>query len=366
MAEQFIRIAIDAMGGDNVPEVLVEGSIAALHSYPDVKIILVGDKKIVSDSLNRHLDLFASGSAFAARQLWRDRNSGGSKVISLKDRIGVVHAEEVIEMCESPAHAIRSKKKSSIVVANMLCRSGDVEAVISAGNTGAAMASSLLYMGRISGVLRPAISQIFPSKKNYVVIVDVGANTDCKPENLYQFGVMASIYASRILGYNNPRVAILSIGEERSKGNDLTKSTYRLFEESGLNFTGNIEGRDIFEGIADVVVCDGFVGNVLLKFGESVFGFVTHNLKKKVSGSLLKKVGAILLKPAFKEIKHDMSPENYGGAPLLGVDGISIICHGNSTPTAIKNAVRVARQLVLEKVNELIKTEFTRKTSEHN
>ena len=336
------------MGGDNAPDVLVEGSIAALKSYPDVKITLVGDEKAVTTSLDA---VFTASS------------SGRSEIHSFRERISIVHADEIIEMHESPARAIRSKKNSSIVIANKLCKTNDVEAVISAGNTGAAMASSLLNMGRLAGVLRPAIMAIFPSKSNIVTILDVGANTDCKPEHLYQFGVMASIYSSRVLGYDNPRVAILSIGEERSKGNELTNNAYNYFEASDLNFIGNIEGRDIFEGVADVVVCDGFVGNVILKFGESAFGFVAHNLKEKVSGSLLRTFGALLLKPAFREIKRDMSPEDYGGAPLLGVDGISIICHGNSTPTAIKNAVRVARQLVLEEMNEQIKSEFARKSS---
>ena len=347
MSDRYIRIAVDAMGGDIVPDVLVEGSIAALCLFPDVKITLVGDHKTVSDYLDSVLD-----------SLLRGKTGGYSQ---LRERITIAHADDVIDMCESPARAIRTKKNSSIVVANKLCKSGEVEAVISAGNTGAAMASSLLYMGRLTGVLRPAIMTIFPSKLNIVTILDVGANTDCKPEHLYQFGVMASIYASHVLNYDNPRVGILSIGEERNKGNDLTSSAYGLLENSDLNFIGNVEGRDIFEGTADVVVCDGFVGNVLLKFGESIFGFVVHKLKEKTSESILRKTGAMLLKPVLREIKQDLSPEEYGGAPLLGVDGVSIICHGNSTPVAIKYAVRVARQLVLEEVNEQIKMEFSKK-----
>jgi glycerol-3-phosphate acyltransferase PlsX len=266
-------------------------------------------------------------------------------------------------MCESPAHAIRTKKRSSIVLANKLCKTGDSDAVISAGNTGAAMASSLLYMGRLSGVIRPAILGILPSKKNMFAMLDLGANTDCKPEHLYQFAVMASFYTAHVLGYANPRVGLLSIGEERSKGNDLTITTFNLLEKSNLNFIGNIEGRDIFEGIADVVVCDGFVGNVLLKFAESVFGFFTHRFREKVSKGIVRSMSALYLKPVFKEIKHEMTPDEYGGAQLLGVDGVSIICHGNSPPLAIMNAIRVARQLVLKEVNELIKAEFERKSS---
>jgi len=350
MSNRIIRIAVDAMGGDNYPDVLVEGSLDALCSCPDVEITLVGDEEIVSESLENF-----TGSVGTEGKISKEYQS-------VKNRLHIVHADEVIGMSESPALAIRTKKNSSIVVANKLCRSNEVEAVISAGNTGAAMASSVLYMGRLAGVLRPAIMALFPSMKNTVAILDVGANTDCKPEHLYQFGVMASIYTSHVLGYENPRVGLLSIGEERSKGNELTEGAYALFEQSGLNFIGNIEGREIFKGDIDVVVCDGFVGNVLLKFGESIFGFVTHLLRKNISRSIWRTIGAYLIKPAFKEIKKEMSVEDYGGAPLLGVDGVSIICHGNSTSTAIKNAIKVARQLVLEEANEQIKHEFARKT----
>ncbi|MFC1693524.1 phosphate acyltransferase PlsX [Candidatus Latescibacterota bacterium] len=349
MTGRIIRIAVDAMGGDTVPDVPIEGSLRALQSYSDVAITLVGNENITGDSLNRII----KSEAY--------QKSVGSENLNLTNRICIVHADESIGMDESPVHAIRSKKKSSIVVANKLCSSGDAEAIISAGNTGAAMASSLLYMGRLKGVLRPAICAIFPSEKNIVAVLDVGANPDCKPEHLYQFAVMASIFTNHVFGYENPRVGILSIGEERTKGNELTNSAYSILEASSLNFIGNIEGRDIFKGTADVVVCDGFVGNVLLKFGESIFGFITYKLREKLTRSVVKKIGAMLLKPVFKELKQDMSPEDYGGAPLLGVDGVSIICHGNSTPVAIMNAVRVARQLVLEEVNEQIKSEFAKK-----
>ena len=350
MSNRIIRIAVDAMGGDNYPDVLVEGSLFALCSCPDTEITLVGDEKIIAEKLEHFI-----GSAHPDSKVSKEYQS-------VRNRLRIIHADEVIGMDESPARAIRTKKNSSIVVANKLCRSNEVEAVISAGNTGAAMASSFFYMGRLTGVLRPAIMALFPSMKNTVAILDVGANTDCKPEHLYQFGVMASIYTSYVLGYENPRVGLLSIGEERSKGNELTEGAYTLFEQSDLNFIGNIEGRDIFKGDVDVVVCDGFVGNVLLKFGESIFGFITHSLKKSIAKSIWRTIGAYLIKPAFKDIKKEMSDEDYGGAPLLGVDGVSIICHGNSTSTAIKNAIYVARQLVMEEVNEQIKHEFARKT----
>jgi len=338
------------MGGDNFPGILIEGSFAALQSYNDCEITLVGNEKVINESLENIIKSKETGK------------SGSKFPTSVMNRLHIFHTDEIIEMDESPARAIRTKKNSSIVVANKLCRSNEVDAVISAGNTGACMAASLLYMGRISGVSRPAIMALFPSKNKKVAVLDVGANTDCKPEHLYQFGVMASIYTSHVLGYENPRVGLLSIGEERSKGNELTEAAFGLFENSKLNFIGNIEGRDIFEGYADVVVCDGFIGNVILKFGESIFGFFTYTLKKNISKSIARKTGAYLLKPALKEVKKEMSDEDYGGAPLLGVDGISIICHGNSTALAIKNAILVARQLVLEEVNELIKNEFTSKT----
>ena len=341
MTDTIIRIAVDAMGGDNAPDVLVEGSIDAVEKYADIEVTLVGNETIVKNYLDQSRSQHSSSQTID----W--------------DRIHIVHAEEAIDMCDSPARAIRSKKDSSIVIANKLCRTSDVDAVISAGNTGAAMASSLLYMGRLKGVSRPAIMTLFPSVKNVVAVLDLGANSDCKPEHLYQFAVMASIFVSHVVGYENPRVGLLSIGEERSKGNELTIGAHDLLAESELNFIGNVEGRDIFRGTADVVVCDGFVGNVLLKFGESIFGFITHSIKKSLTKSVWRKMGAFLLKPVFKEIKAEMSPEDYGGAPLLGVDGISIICHGNSTPFAIQNAIRVARQLVSERVNELIKNELS-------
>ena len=354
MAGRIIRIAVDAMGGDRAPDVLVEGSFAALQRFSDVEISLVGDESMVGDCIVRAFDA----------EYGKHRSKLSSETV--RSRLHIVHAPEVIDMSDSPGRAVRMKKDSSIVICNKLCRSGEVDAVIAAGNTGAAMAASLLYMGRLAGVSRPAIMALFPSESTFVAVIDVGANTDCKPGNLYQFGVMASIFTTHILGYENPRVGLLNIGEERTKGNELTAGAYGLFEQSDLNFVGNIEGRDIFKGAADVVVCDGFVGNVILKFGESIFGFITHELRKKTSRSILRKLVAGLMKPVFKEIKKEMSPEDYGGAPLLGVDGISIICHGNSSPIAIANAVKVARQFVYEEVNPLIKNELSRKTIASN
>lgn len=350
MADRLIRIAVDAMGGDDYPDILVEGSLMAVKDFNDIEIILVGDENIVGESLNR----------ISSSEKSKKAGLADPEIIA---RLRIHHSEQIIGMDESPAMAIRSKKNSSLVVANQLCKAGEASAVISAGNTGAAMAASLLCMGRLAGVSRPAITALFPSKKNFVAVLDMGANTDCKPEHLYQFGVMASVYMSLIHGYKEPKVAILNIGEERSKGNELTEGAYSLFEKSDLNFVGNIEGRDIFNGDVDVIVCDGFVGNVLLKFGESVFGFFTHFLKKNISKNISRKIGAYLVTPAIREIKVMMSAEDFGGAPLLGVDGISIICHGNSSNIAIKNAIKVARKHVLAEVNEKIKHEIARKTA---
>jgi len=342
------------MGGDHFPDVLVEGSLEAVRRYPDVEIKLVGDEKLVRDCLHR----IVSSKGRLKNSLPPNQD--------LLNRLSVVHAEEVIDMSESPGRAVRSKKNSSIVLCNKLCRSGEADAVIAAGNTGAAMAASLLYMGRLPGVQRPAIMGMIPSEKKTVAILDMGANTDCKPVHLYQFAVMASIFTRHVFGYENPRVGLLNNGEERTKGNELTCETYTLLESSGLNFIGNVEGRDIFKGAADVVVCDGFVGNVVLKFAESIFSFITYQLRQKTERSMSRKLVALMMKPIFREIKKDMSPEEYGGAPLLGVDGISIICHGNSTPVAITNAIKVARQLVFEDVNVLIKNELTRNSTVTN
>jgi phosphate acyltransferase len=351
MSGRMIRIAVDAMGGDHFPDIHIRGSLEAVRNYPDVEVKLVGDEKIIRGCLNRIIDS-------------NDRKKDPSTPYKeLLNRIQIVHAEEVIDMSESPGRAVRAKKNSSIVLCNKLCHSGEVDAVIAAGNTGAAMAASLLYMGRLPGVSRPAIMGMIPSEKSTVAILDMGANTDCKPVHLYQFAVMGSLFTRHVFGYQNPRVGLLNIGEERSKGNELTCETYTLLENSSLNFIGNVEGRDIFKGMADVVVCDGFVGNVLLKFAESIFSFITYQLRQKSNNSAGRKVLALMIKPMFKEIKKDMSPEDYGGAPLMGVDGICIICHGNSSPVAITNAIKVARKLVFEEVNVLIKNELTRNSN---
>jgi len=325
-----LRIAVDAMGGDEAPRVVVEGVVeVASFLNQGEELVLVGDEGVIKKEM--------------------ESLSTNSLPISL------VHAPESIQMNESPILALRKKRNSSIGVALSLQQKGEVAAVVSAGNTGAVMASSVWTLKRLEGVDRPAIASFFPTEREPIIVLDVGANADCKPLNLYQFAVMGSIYARSILGRGNPRVGLLSIGEESSKGNELTLETYRLLERSSLNFVGNLEGKDVLTGKVDVLVCDGFVGNVILKFTESIERILTTHFNKHLRSNLRSKLGAFLLKPVFENFRKDFDYAEYGGAPLLGVDGVSIICHGKSSPKAIGNAILVARRMVREGINEMIK-----------
>ncbi len=328
------RIAIDAMGGDNAPFSIVAGSVMAYRVLQDnVKIILVGNAKRINDELK---SLRAEHMA-----------------------IEVIDAPEAIDMSESPIEAIKHKKNSSIVVGLKLQKEGKADAFISAGNTGAVMAASLLNLGRLTGVSRPAIATLFPTEEGLGLVLDVGANSDCKAHHLYQFGIMGAIYSKYILKVKNPKVGLLSIGEEQSKGNELTIASHKLLDSSGLNFCGNVEGRDILKGTADVVVCDGFVGNIILKFAESTGSFFSKLLKKKIRGNLLASIGAVLMSTAFRSFRQSLDSAEYGGAPLLGINGVCIICHGNSSPRAIKNAVLVSVDIVRQKVNTVIQEKIS-------
>jgi len=330
-----MRIAVDAMGGDYAPQAIVEGAVqAARISKGRYEIVLVGDERIVSQELSK----------FDASEL----------------PLSIRHASEKIEMEEPPIPAIKKKEDSSIVVAMKLHRAGEVDAVVSAGNTGAIMAASLLYLGRIPGVHRPALGSFIPNERGVCVVIDVGANADCKPINLLQFGIMGSVYVRHIFDVQHPKVGLLSIGEEETKGNELVVQSHKLLKESHLNFIGNVEGRDILRGKAEVVVCDGFVGNIVLKFTESIVGMLTHTLKKNVGSNIFANLGAFLMRPAFRKLKKLMDYQEYGGVPLLGVRGVSIICHGRSTPKAIRNAVREAEKMITESVNQLIEQEIKR------
>lgn len=312
-----MKIAVDAMGGDFAPQEIVQGALLAVQEY-QVQVILVGDEgKVLAELKNKS-----------------------------HDNIHIVHASEVINMGEHPASAVRKKKDSSIIKANRLVKEGEAKAVVSAGSTGAAMAASLMVLGRIKGIHRPAIASILPNVHGGTVLLDVGANVDCKPQYLLQFAIMGNLYANKILGIKKPRVGLLNIGEEETKGNELTLSSFQLLKQADINFTGNAEGRDIFNGNVDVVVCDGFIGNIVLKSAEGLALTLKKMIKEEISNSLLAKLGIAMTLPSLKKIKQRTDYAEYGGAPLLGINGVSIICHGSSKARAVKNAIRVAMDSV--------------------
>ena len=324
-----VCIALDTMGGDAGPAVNVEGAVAAVREL-GLGVILVG----VQEEIRRHLD----------------RHNVSDLPIKIR------HASEIVEMDDSPSTALRKKKDSSIRVAVDLVKNGDADAVVSAGNTGAVMAITLVVLGPLAGVERPAIAAVLPTLAGHAILLDVGANVDCKPRHLVQFAIMGNVYARQVLGKVRPRVGLLSIGEEESKGNELTKEAFRaLEEEPGIEFIGNVEGVDLFNGHADVVVCDGFTGNVALKIGESVAETVMALIREEVTADLRSRAGALLLKPAFRRLHRRLDYSEIGGAPLLGVNGITIISHGRSSAKAIRNALRVAADCVRSRVLDNIR-----------
>jgi len=326
-----MKIALDAMGGDHAPDAIVEGAVMAAREL-GVEIALVGDEKIVQAALSRH--------ATDGRP------------------ISVVHASQQVEMHESPSSVIRRKRDSSIWVATQLVKTGAAAAVVSAGNTGASMATALFVLGPLAGVARPAIATLLPTLTGTAVLTDVGANVDCRPEHLFQFGVMGYVYAQDMLGTPSPQVGLLSIGEEEGKGNDLTREAFKMLKESGVPFIGNVEGRDVYRGGVDVIVCDGFIGNVALKISEGLADALVQMLKREILASGSGKIGGWLLRPAFARFRKKIDYAEYGGAPLLGVNGISVICHGRSTPKAIKNAIRMARDAETRGLNRHIKDQI--------
>jgi glycerol-3-phosphate acyltransferase PlsX len=329
-----VRIAVDAMGGDTGPEVIVPGAVeAAKRDGGGFGVVLVGDKPRVEAVLG--------------------------KLHGCPRNVEIVHASESVDMSEPPAAAVRKKKDSSIAVALRMLKERSVDGFVSAGNTGAVVAGSLVTLGRLHGVSRPAIAMFYPTAKRWVVILDIGANSSCTAKNLLQFGVMGSVFAEYHLGVSAPRVGLLNIGEERSKGTDTSREAYGLLEGSHVNFVGNVEGRDVFAGTTDVVVCDGFVGNILLKFGESVVSFTTNLLREEIKKSVRAMVGAMLMKRAFSSFRSRLDYAEYGGAPLLGVNGVVIVSHGKSTVHAIRNAVGMGRRLVTFDVNKHIEERFT-------
>ena len=310
-----MRIAVDAMGGDFAPLEIVRGAEAAAREW-GYQVVLVGDEARITAAL---------GST---------------------PSLPVVHTPETIGMDEQPVLAVRRKPGSSIVKAVRLVRDGQADAAVSAGHTGAIMAAGFLHLGRIPGIDRPALLSVIPNEKAQTVLVDVGANVDCKPGHLLQFGVMGAMYARKVLGVDNPRVGLLSIGEEPTKGNELTLAAYPLFERAPFWFAGNVEGRDLFNGRVDVVVCDGFTGNIVLKTGEGVVVTLTNAIKREIATNWMNRMFLMMSAFALKSIRQRFDYTEYGGAPLLGVNGVVVVSHGSSQAKAVKNAVRVAGEAV--------------------
>jgi phosphate acyltransferase len=322
-----MKIVVDAMGGDFAPRVVVEGTLAAVKEY-GAEVILVGDEAKINPLLK--------------------------KAKYTGPNITIVHAPETIEMCESAALSVRRKRHSSIVIGLNLVKDGKADAFFSAGNTGAVVCAATLGLGLMPGVERPGIAIITPTLKGISLIIDVGANIDPKPTQLLQYGIMADVYCRTILNKINPSIGLLNIGEEEAKGTEFMRETHELLQKSKLNFVGNVEGRDLFSGKCDIIVCDGFVGNVALKVSESAAEAMQVFLKRHLLSNTMGKIGLLFLLPSLKRFKKELDYSEYGGAPLLGVNGVTIIGHGRSNVKAIKNAIRVAKEEIDRKFNEKI------------
>jgi glycerol-3-phosphate acyltransferase PlsX len=329
MAEtsKLFRIAVDAMGGDHAPRAIVEGAVEAARAY-DHEIILVGQTEAIERELTR--------------------------IGKRPKNISIRHAGSVIGMEESASVSVRRKKDASVCICADMHKADEVDAIVTAGHTGAAVAATTLKLRLLEGIDRPGIGIAFPTLKGPSFLIDVGANIETKPLHYLQYAVMGDVYFKSILGKRNPTVGILNIGEEDSKGTEIIKEARKLLEKSRLNFIGNVEGRDIFNGKVDIIVCDGFVGNVVLKVAESIVEVIGQLLKKNLKKNYMTMAGAFLSKSAFKALKREVDYTEYGGAPLLGIDGICIISHGSSNPNAIKNAIRVAGEFVRCRINERI------------
>lgn len=314
-----MNIVLDAMGSDNHPEPEISAAIEAVKLFGD-EVTLVGHEEQLSARLNAVAGDF--------------------------QKIKIVNAAEIVAMTDKPAQNARRKSDNSMAVGMDLVKSGEADAFVTAGNTGGAMANGLFRLGRIRGVKRPALTVLLPVKNGHCAVLDIGANADCKPEYLLQFAHLGAVYTDKVLRKQNPRIGLLSNGEEAGKGNDLVKQTFPLLQNSGLNFIGNVESKELFGGLADVVVTDGFTGNVLLKTSEAVGKMITEMIKEELTSSLITKIGALLAKPAFGKVKKLMDPREVGAAPLLGVDGLVFVGHGRSDNRALVSAIRVARQAV--------------------
>ncbi len=322
-----MKIAVDAMGGDRAPRVVVEGAVQAVQEY-NLDVVLVGDEPQLRTELARF-----------------------SRV---PPRLTLEHASETIGMDESPAVTVRKKRDSSINVAAQLVREGKADALVSAGNTGAVVCATTLAWRLLPKVERPGIAVVFPTLNGVTVLIDAGANIDPKPYHLLQYAIMGEVYCRYILKKDKVRIGLLNVGEEESKGPEFVREAHQLLEQSPLTFLGNAEGRDIFSGRYEVIVCDGFVGNVALKISESLAGTIAEFLKQELSRSLITRLGALMVLSGFKNLKRKIDYAEYGGAPLLGVDGTCIICHGSSSAKAIKNAIRVAGEFVQYQVTQHI------------
>lgn len=330
-----MKIALDAMGGDFGPPNLVGGAVLALREYSYIsKLFLVGDTAQIEAELRR---LGCNDS-----------------------RIEIVHSTQVVDMSDRAWSAVRRKKDSSVSRAVDLVKYGQANAIVSAGHTGAAVAASMIKLRTLPGIYRPGIAAVLPTETNVFVLMDAGANIDARPEHLLQYAFMGSVYSSHVLGYKNPTVGLISLGEEDVKGNEMTKEVFKMLKNSSLNFVGNIEGRHLFEDPVEVVVCDGFVGNVILKTCESISVAIFQWLKHELSRTPMRKLGAFLARESFRTIRDKTNYEEYGGSPLLGVNGICIIAHGSSTPLAVKNALRVAAESIEHQVNPHIIEEVKR------
>ncbi|NVM24579.1 MAG: phosphate acyltransferase PlsX [Desulfobacterales bacterium] len=335
-----MNIALDAMGGDNAPEVIVRGALWA-HSELGVNITLVGDENLIQ----------------------RELSKGGG----IGKGIQIHHCSQMVTMDESPLKVLRQKKDSSIMVAFDLVKGGQAEAVVSAGNSGATVGAAVLTLGRIKGVERPALAGIFPGARGKVVLIDVGANVDTRPKQLFEFGIMGDTFARSLLNMDNPKVGLLNIGQEGSKGNEQVRIAHDLFGKGPFNFVGNVEGRDIFSGDVQVIVSDGFVGNVAVKLTEGMAEAIGIMFEREISRSFFSKLGFWLSRKAFENLKRNLDYEEYGGALLMGIKGVGIICHGSSSPKAIKNAIRTAAGFVNNRVQQRLEeglAKFQLKASE--
>jgi len=331
----MVTIALDAMGGDHAPASEIDGAVEAARSY-GVRVVLVGRQEILKPELAR-------------------RNGAAELPIE------VLHASEVVTMEDNAAKAVRAKRDSSIRVAARLVRDGLAQGVVSAGNTGAVMATAKMVQGMVPGVERPALASVLPTRKGTpLVLIDVGANVDCTPRMLVQFAVMGEVYSRVILKTDRPRIGLLSIGTEEQKGNELTRTALPLLRSLPLNFVGNVEGRDVYSGDVDVVVCDGFVGNAILKASEGLAELVRQMLRESLSATLTRRFGYLIARSAFADFKKRVDYSETGGAPLLGVRGVCIICHGSSNANAIKNAIRIAAEFARGQVNRQIEDELSR------